>query len=150
MLQQVLTILIGILGGISVGVQSPIANGIGQRLGVATSTFIVHVSGVFFSVSYVLLRGGENIGEARTLPWWMFGVGAFGVLVLAAINYTIPRIGVAATTTLIVAGQLVAGLLIDQFGWLGVAMRPMDGTRILAILFLLAGGYLMTRSMVAG
>jgi transporter family-2 protein len=150
LLQQVLTILIGMLGGVSVGIQSPIANGIGQRLGVAASTFIVHVSGVFFSVLYLLLRGGENIEEVRTLPWWMFGVGAFGVLILATVNYTIPRIGVAATTTLIVAGQLVAGLLIDQFGWLGVAMRPVDGTRVLAILFLLAGGYLMTRSMIAG
>jgi uncharacterized membrane protein YdcZ (DUF606 family) len=36
-------------------------------------------------------------------------------------------------------------MLIDQFGWFGVSIRPVDGLRVVAAVVLLAGGYLMVR-----
>ena len=150
MFQQALTILIGILGGVSVGIQGPITNSIGQRTGSATSTLIVHATGTFFSGLLLILRGGEQFGEVRNLPWWAFGSGLFGVLVLLTINVTIPRIGVTAASTLIIVGQLITGTLIDQFGWFGVTPRPIDGMRILGAIFLLVGAYLITRPAMNG
>ena len=143
--EQVLTILIGILGGIAVGVQTPIANAIGQRVGGTASSLVVHVSGAIASGLLLMMRGGENIHNLRTLPWWMFGVGIFGVVLYLTINHTIPRIGAATAITLIIVGQLVAGMVIDHFGLLGATARPIDGTRVVAALMLLGGGYLMTR-----
>jgi bacterial/archaeal transporter family-2 protein len=143
--EQLLTILIGILGGIAVGVQTPIANSIGQRVGGTASSLVVHLSGAIASGLLLMMRGGENIQNLRTLPWWMFGVGIFGVVLYLTINHTIPRIGAATAITLIIVGQLVAGMVIDHFGLLGAAARPIDGTRIVAALMLLGGGYLMTR-----
>jgi transporter family-2 protein len=85
MLQQVFTVLIGILGGISVGLQTPIANAMGQQIGSAAGSLIVHVSGAVISGVLVLMRSGENIQDMRQLPWWMFGVGAFGVILFLVI-----------------------------------------------------------------
>lgn len=140
-----LTILIGILGGVAVGLQSPIANSVGQRLGGASGSLIVHVSGAILSLILVLVRGGENIREWRSIPVWMFGVGSLGVLLYLTIIHTIPRVGIAPALTLIIVGQLLTGMLIDHFGWFDVELHAIDGTRLLAAGLLLAGGYLMVR-----
>lgn len=142
---QLLTILIGILGGISVGLQTPIANTIGQRLGGASGSLIIHVSGAIFSGILLVSRGGEMLKDWRTLPWWMYGVGIFGVVLFLTINYTIPRIGAAPAIALVIAGQLATGIIIDQFGLFGVAVKPIDLSRLLGVGLLLVGGYLISR-----
>lgn len=46
MLAYLLTILAGLAGGVAVGIQSPLAGAIGQRVGGTASSFIVHLSGM--------------------------------------------------------------------------------------------------------
>ncbi|MBI5667530.1 MAG: DMT family transporter [Chloroflexi bacterium] len=143
--QQWFTILIGVMGGIAVGIQSPIAGAMGQRVGGAAGSLIVHVSGAVLSALLLVARGGENIREWRVLPWYMLASGAFGLILYLTINHTLPRAGAAVSITLIIVGQLVVGLVVDHFGWLGVPTRPVDAARVVAVLLLLAGGYLMAR-----
>lgn len=145
MLQQIITILIGILGGVAVGIQTPVSNTIGKRVGGTSSSFIIHLSGAIFSGILLVLQRGENIRDIRSVPWWMLGAGGFGIVLYLTINHTIPRIGATTAVTLIVIGQLVTGMVIDHFGLLDVPARAVDGTRLLALLLLLAGGYLMAK-----
>jgi transporter family-2 protein len=145
MLQIVLTILIGLLGGFAVGVQGPIAGAMGQRVGGLGSSFIVHVSGAVLSGLLLAARGGEMIQNWRGLSWYMLGSGGFGVILYLTLMHTLPRMGATTAVTLIIIGQLVMGMLIDQFGWFGVALRPIDGWRVAAVVLLLVGGYLMVR-----
>jgi bacterial/archaeal transporter family-2 protein len=145
MLENVLTLLIGLLGGVSVGIQSPIVGGMGQRIGGAASSFVVHVSGMVLSGVLLVARGGENIREWRGLPWYMLASGVFGLVVVLTLNHTIPRLGAAAAVTLIIVGQLFAGVMIDHFGWFGVPVRPVDVTKLLAAGLLLFGSWLMVR-----
>lgn len=144
-MQQLFTIIVGILGGIAVGLQSPIAGAMGQRIGGVAGSLIVHVSGSILSGLLLLARGGENIREWRSLPWYMLASGVFGLVILLAINHTLPRLGAAFSIALIIVGQLAVGMVIDHFGWLGVTARPIDANRVLAVGLLLAGGYLMSR-----
>ncbi len=145
MLQTLITALVGILGGLGVGVQGPIANAISSKVGGAASSLIVHVSGAVISVMVLLVRGGEQVGNWREIPWYMWFVGAFGVLLYLTISYTMPRLGATAALAMIIIGQLTAGIIIDQFGLFGLAVRPIDSTRIVAALLLLAGAYLILR-----
>ena len=145
MLEIILTLLIGLLGGVAVGIQGPIAGAMSQRVGGTTSSFIVHVSGAILSGLLLLARGGEMIQNWRGLPWYMLGSGVFGLVLYLTLAHTLPRLGATTAVTLIIVGQLVMGMLIDQFGWFGVALRPIDGWRIAAVVLLLAGGYLMVR-----
>lgn len=140
------TILIGILGGVAVGFQTPMANAIGQRVGGVASSFIVHISGAVFSAILLLAQRDEILKNLPKLSWWMYGAGIFGIIIVVVINYTIPRIGAAAAITLVIIGQLTAGMLVDQFGLFGVEPRAVDSYRLLAVGFLLLGGYLMVRS----
>ncbi|MBE7472557.1 MAG: EamA-like transporter family protein [Anaerolineae bacterium] len=145
MLEIVLTILIGLLGGVSVGLQGPIAGAMSQRVGSSASSFIVHISGAILSGLLLAARGGETIQNWRGLPWYMLGSGVFGLILYLTLTHTLPRLGATTAVTLIIVGQLVMGMLIDQFGWFGVEVRPIDGWRLAAVVLLLAGGYLMVR-----
>lgn len=140
-----LVIVIGLVGGIAVGVQSVIAGDMGQRVGPTASSFIIHLSGMILSGILLVFRGGENIRDWRTLPWYMLGAGVFGLILYQTINITLPRLGSTMMIALIIIGQLVTGIIIDHFGLLGVATRHVDITRMLGVIALLIGGYLIAR-----
>lgn len=141
----ILTFLIGLLGGISVGIQSPMSGAIGKRVGGTAGSFIIHVSGTIFSGLLLIARGGESISEWRMLPWYMLGSGIFGLILYLTLSYTLPRLGATAAVSLIIVGQLITGLVIDQFGLFEVQVRPVDLTRILAVGLLLVGSYLLVK-----
>jgi transporter family-2 protein len=145
MIELITGILVGLLGGVAVGIQSPLSGVISEKLGGAASSFIIHVSGAVISGLLLLLRGGENIKNWRSLPWYMFGLGGFGVLLYLTLSYTIPKLGATFALTLIVVGQLLMGFLIDSFGWFGLPTRPIELSRIFGIGLLLAGSYLMLK-----
>jgi len=67
------------------------------------------------------------------------------LVVIGAVSYLIPRIGVAASITTIVAGQLLVGTLLDHFGLLGAAERSLDPTRILGLAVVLVGVWLTVK-----
>jgi transporter family-2 protein len=144
-METVLTILAGLLGGAAVGIQSPIAGAMGQRVGGTSSSVIVHASGLLFSIVLLLLRGGERMRDWRTLPFYMLGAGIFGLILYQTINITFPRLGGTIMVALIIIGQLTAGMVIDHFGWLGVARHPIDLSRVVGMLMLFAGGFLISK-----
>jgi bacterial/archaeal transporter family-2 protein len=145
MANLILTILIGIVGGLAVGVQGPIVSQMSQRIGTMAGAFVVHVSGAILSGALLLALGGENIRNWRGLSWYMFLSGSFGVVLYLTLNQTMPRLGATTALALIIIGQLVMGILIDQFGLFGVAVRPVDLVRLVGAGLLIAGGYLIIR-----
>ena len=140
-----LVILIGLIGGISVGLQGPIAGAMGQRVGGTASSFIIHLSGMILSGVYLFMRGGEKIRDWHTLPWYMLGAGIFGLILYQAMNVTVPRLGGTMTIALIIVGQLLMGVAVDHFGLFGVAVRPVDLPRVIGIITLFVGSYLIVR-----
>ena len=140
-----LIILIGLVGGIAVGIQSPMASMITQRLGLFESVFIIHIGGAIIALIPILIYGGGKLSQWRSVPWYVLGAGAFGLVVIAAISFTIPRVGVAAAITTVVAGQVLAGALIDHFGLLEAHLRPMDLTRAIGLAVVLFGVWLTVK-----
>ena len=108
-------------------------------------SFVVHVSGAFLSGLLLLMLGGENIRNWRGLSWYMFLSGSFGVVLYLTLNQTMPRLGATTALALIIIGQLVMGIIIDQFGLFGVAVRQVDLMRLVGAGLLIAGGYLIVR-----
>ena len=138
-------ILIGLIGGVTIGVQSPIAGAMGQKIGGAASSFILQLGGMICSGIFLLTRGGENIQGWSSLPWYMLGAGGLALIFYLSVNVTLPHLGGTMMITLIVTGQLLAGIIIDQFGLLGVEIRHLNIPRIIGSIFLLAGCYLIAR-----
>ena len=138
-------ILIGMAGGMAVGLQGPLASTITQKLGMMESVFIVHVGGALAALLPLLFVGGGKLGEWRSLPWYALFTGVLGLVVLSAVSYMIPRIGVAGAVTTLIAGRLLVSTVLDHFGWLGVVERALDPTRILGLTVVLVGVWLTVK-----
>jgi transporter family-2 protein len=134
-----------LIGGIAIGLQGPLSSMITERIGVMESIFIVHIGGALLIAIPLIVRGGGNLGQWRSVPWYALIAGWFGLAILAAISYTIPRVGVAATVTLIVAGQLVLSVALDHFGLLGTDVRRVDIQRLIGLAVLFVGVLLIVR-----
>lgn len=145
MLEIVLVVGIGLIGGLAVGTQAPIAGAMAQRVGGASSSFIVHFVGMLASAALLVARGGEQIGQWRELPWYMFGCGLLGLVLYLSLSETVPKLGAATAVTLVIVGQLTASILIDHFGAFGIPVRSLDFNRVVAALLLFAGAYMMIR-----
>lgn len=137
-------ILIGLAGGIAIGLQNPMASMITQRLGIFESVFIVHVGGAVIALIPILILGSK-LSQWRSVPWYALGAGFFGLIVIGSVSYMIPRIGIAAAITTIVAGQLLVGLALDHFGLLGATVKPLEVTRVIGIAVVLAGVWLTVK-----
>lgn len=140
-----LIILIGLAGGVAVGLQSPMASMLTQRLGIFESVFIIHIGGALLALLPLLCYGGGKLAQWRSVPWYVLGAGIFGLVVIGAISYMIPRIGIAGAITTIVAGQLLVSTLLDHFGLLGAMERSLEPTRALGLGIVLVGVWLTVR-----
>lgn len=140
-----LSVFVGILGGVAIGFQNPLASLMGQRLGILEAAFVIHVGGTALAGVLLLPLGGGGLGAWRTVPWYALGAGALGVVLIGSIAFTIPRIGVAATVALVVAAQLVIGVWLDHVGLLETAVRPLSALRLLGCGLLLGGAWLVLR-----
>ena len=116
-----------------------------QRLGIFERVFIVHIGGAILALIPILIYGGGKLSQWRSVPWYVLGAGVFGLVVIGAISYMIPRIGVAASITTIVAGQLLVGTILDHFGLLGAIGRSMDVTRALGLAVVILGVWLTVK-----
>jgi transporter family-2 protein len=140
-----LILLIGLAGGIAVGLQSPLASILTQKLGVFESVFIVHIGGAIIASIPLLIYGGGKLNQWRSVPWYALGAGIFGLVVIAAVSYMIPRVGIAAAIMTIVAGQLLVSALLDHYGLLGAAVRSLDVTRVAGLGVVLFGVWLTVK-----
>ena len=139
-----LIILIGLAGGLAVGLQGPLASMLTQKMGVLESVFIVHLGGALIALIPMFILG-SRLGEWRSVPWYAFGTGIFGLVVIGAISYMIPRVGAAAAVTTLVAGQLLLSAALDHFGWLGATERTLDAPRLFGLAVVFAGVWLTVR-----
>ncbi len=100
------------------GVLISLSRQINGRLALSTSSmessFWNHIVGLAFITVTALLVGGLFAGTPRAAPWWAYLGGPIGVIFIAAGSWLIPRIGAAQTALLIIAGQMISGVLLDM------------------------------------
>lgn len=138
-------VLIGLISGVAVGLQSPLASMITQRLGMLESIFIIHIGGAILIAIPLILIGGGSLENWRSLPWYALAAGSMGLIVVAGVSFMIPRVGVATAITLIIAGQLVISSILDHYGLLGVEVRHINLQRIFGLIIVFAGAWLTVR-----
>jgi transporter family-2 protein len=73
------------------------------------------------------------------MPWWGWLGALCGATYVVTVFSAIPAIGTAAAVGLTVAGQQIASLFVDRYGWFRLPRRPVSGTRLAGVALLLAG-----------
>ena len=140
-----LLIIVAVFGGIAVALQAQMMGLLDKSIGTLEGVFITYAGGgLLIGLVMVFMRGG-NLGAWQSVPWYAYTSGAPGLIIVGAIGYSAPRLGLVATFTISVSCQFVAAALIDHFGILGATARPLDISRMLGIGLLLAGIWLTMR-----
>ncbi|MFQ5611522.1 MAG: DMT family transporter [Anaerolineae bacterium] len=138
-------IIIAVIGGVAVTLQAQMTGLMNQSLGTLESVFITYTGGgVLIAFLLLALRGG-NLAAWQSVPWYALSAGALGLVIIGTISYSVPRLGLVAAFTILVATQFITGAVLDHFGLLGAAVRPFDLARLVGVGALLAGAWLIIR-----
>jgi transporter family-2 protein len=82
---------------------------------------------ILFAATAVVHRSVPELGPIMNAPWWMW----LGALFVCASIVLTPHLGTATTVGLFLAGQVIASIVIDHFGLLGVTVQPASIPRLL-------------------
>ncbi len=138
---------LAVAAGLAGSVQVAVMSRLGERIGVAEALGFATLltAAVAFLGLLIVSRSIGGYERALHQPWWMLSGGLLGLLIVFTVTYAGPRIGIAATVGILIAGQLVMGAAIDRFGLLGSQRIGLHWERILGIVLLAAGAALSLR-----
>ena len=136
-----------LLAGVFAATQTPtnamLSTAVRSPVNAAFVSFAVGT--LVLAAAVALVRVKPDWGAVRALPLYAWLGGAYGAFFVVAAAYSAPRIGVAATVTLLVAGQLVAAAALDQLGAFGMERRDLTPARLLGLALVAAGVVLVRR-----
>lgn len=140
----ILAVLAGMAMPTQATVNSKLVNYVHNPIAAAFFSFAVGSAALFI---YMLLTGVPltSLASAKDAPVvaWLGGfLGAFFVSVMVTV---VPRIGVALAFSLAIGGQMLATLLIDHTGWLGVPEKPVNLWRVCGAALITVGVILIRK-----
>lgn len=122
--------LIGVLN-------SAVARSLGNPFAATAAMFAVALV-VAIGIT-VPLYGLPTLSQLAAAPLSGYGAGLLiGFYALSA-TIIIPRLGAASFVAFILIAQLLTSAVIDQFGLLGMARRPLDTVRLAGLITIVAG-----------
>ena len=104
-----------------------------------TSLISASITVVLLGAAVLMQRDELPTTGYGRYPWWIWTGGIAGALyVLAAVTLARP-LGVATLFAAIIVGQLMAGLVIDHFGWFNMTVHRVSPERLIGAALLVAG-----------
>jgi transporter family-2 protein len=143
-----LLIIIAAIGGVAVSVQGQFMGIMDKGMGTKESVFITYVMGGLIMLVYLLAAPGNFSFKAmgNSIPLYTLWSGVLGLIIVSAISYTIPRLGLATAFTIVIAAQFIITALIEQFGLLESPVHPMHLGRVLGFIAIIIGVWLVAKN----
>ncbi len=143
----ILPALLVLIGGALTAVQPPtnaiLARAGGSVLLAALLSFLVGTA--LLAVLIAAMQPRIAWGALRDVPWYAWAGGIYGAFFVAVGAYAAPRLGIASLVTIAVAGQMIAALLIDHHGALGLDRAAITPGRLIGALLVIGGVILVRR-----
>jgi transporter family-2 protein len=139
-----LALMAGALLPLQTGINLQLRGLLGQPLAAALVSFVVGTAGLALLVAALRVSLPVDDAWARG-SWWHWMGGLLGAVYIVAAIVLAPRLGAATLVAALVAGQMLASLLIDHYGWVGFAVHPVSPLRILGAVLVVGGVVLVQR-----
>ena len=135
---------LAVAAGLAGSVQVALMSRLGERISVLGAlAFSTALTAAIALVILLIARGSLGAFSAAVhQPWWMLLGGVMGLIIVFTVTYAGPRIGVAATVGILIAGQLAMGAAIDRWGLFGSDRIALHWPRVLGIALLASGAAL--------
>ncbi len=140
----ILAVLAGMMMPTQAAVNNKLAGAVGSPILAAFISFLVGTIALFLYIvaSGIPLGDLFSAKDASIVAWTGGLLGAFFV---AATVTLVPRLGVALTFSLLIAGQMLVTLVIDHFGLLGIPVKEVNLPRLLGVTFITIGVILIRK-----
>ena len=128
-------------------VQIAVQGRLGDRVGSIEAMACASVIGGTLALLVLLVsrRTLSGLGDGLGGPKWMLLGGVASAFIVLSITVAGPRIGVVATTGILIAAQFAVATLIDRFGWFGVERVAVSWSRLVGLCLLAAGAVFTLR-----
>lgn len=135
-----------VLVALVAGTCIPIQAGVNARLSLWAGSPLL-AAAISFTVGTLVLTAGvlvsrvplPGLSSAATQPWWLWCGGALGAFFVAVTIFLAPRLGATNMLAWLLAGQMLAALLLDHFGLLGYPLHSLSIGRLAGVVLLVAG-----------
>jgi transporter family-2 protein len=138
-----LAIIIGCMMPVQAGLNAELTRIMRQPL---LGAFIsLSVGAVVVSV-IVFFQGGLNeLKRLPEVPPHLFLGGILGALFVGSSLFFIPKMGATSMIAAFITGQLLGSIIIDHYGLLGLTPHPIGLTRIIGVILLFVGVFLVVK-----
>jgi transporter family-2 protein len=135
---------LGMILPLQAAINSKLSKSIGSPVYAAFVSFAVGTVALFL---YLIITRQFNLQalQIRQNPWWVWTGGLLGTFFVAGIVILLPRLGVVLAFSLVIAGQMLASIVFDQFGWLGVAVKEISMGKIAGVILLIVAVFLIRK-----
>ena len=137
-----LPMLTAFMAGTLIPVQAASSATLGRMLGhplwgaaVALSTGVVAILVVAILMRLPVPKFQSAVGG----PWWMWIGGVTGAVYVATSLALLPKVGASGFLLSVIAGQMIAAMLLDHFGLLGLTAKPVSFGRFWGVGIMLLG-----------
>jgi len=139
------TLLAGIALAVQTGMNSQLRLAVNNPIFSAVLSFSVGLIALLLFLTLSRPTNMPTMVSLSQIAWWKWLGGLCGAFYIVVSVISAPKIGAANFTALLIAGQLIASLLLDHFGWVGFKTQPVDWTKIGGAACLLLGVYLIIK-----
>jgi len=129
--------LISLLTGILITVMIAVNGMLTVEYGIYSATVVIHIVGLIVIAIVVLVKRERPFGTRYS--WFLYLGGAIGVMTTVFNNVSFGRISVSAILALGLLGQSVAGLIVDQYGIMGMPKHPFTKRKLIGLMLIIAG-----------
>jgi transporter family-2 protein len=139
-----LPVFIGVAMTVQSGVNAQLRSGINHPL---LAAFISFLGGLLIlGILLVVMRQPmPAIGKFSELKWYHYTGGLFGAFTVYVMIISVHKVGASNMFVLMVAGQLITALIMDHNSMLGLKENPVTTQKMLGILLVIAGAYLVNK-----
>lgn len=134
----------GALMPLQAGINGLLAREVSGVLNAATISFLVGTVALLILVLWQ--RDAVSLSNLKSLQWWHWAGGLMGAFFVFTAAFVAPRIGALLFMVLILAGQLSSAIFLDHQGWVGYKEMPINIGKIIGLLLILSGVWVIRRS----
>ncbi len=147
---QILYFLIIIVAAFFVALQTPVNSELARVIGSNTwATIISFVVGLVVLLIYALVTQQPlSVKKLSTVPPFLFIGGLLGAIFVLTIVILFPKVGAMNVVILVLIGQTICSLFIDQYGWFNAPISPINLQKIAALILMLVAVLWFQKSRV--
>lgn len=146
--KQLLFLGLALLAGGMIPFQSAMNSQLGRSLQSpyysALTVFVVAAIGLTV-YNLATQQATPALSQFTSAPAWSYLGGLLGGTYILLIVICAPKLGIGNVTIMVLLGQILAAMLIDQFGLLKAPLHPINWQRLVGVGLLIAGVYIVRK-----